>query len=100
MAAVRFINAASAAVFGFANVRKILSTPTTGGGGGSAPSVSTGGGARPSTETPRIPNFNATNQGVGGRGGFGSVRAVVIQQDIKDSASLDNRVDDLVKIGK
>ena len=40
------------------------------------------------------------NEGVGGRDGFGSVRAVVIQQDIKDSASLDNRVDDLVKIGK
>ena len=97
---MRFINAASAAVFGFANVRKILSTPTTGGGGGSAPSVSTGGGARPSTEVPRIPNFDAMNQGVGGRDGFGSVRAVVIQQDIKDSASLDNRVDDLVKIGK
>lgn len=98
---LRFINAASAAVFGFANVRKILSTPTAGGGGGGGfapPSV--GGGARPSVETPRIPNFNAQNQGVGGRDGFGSVRAVVIQQDIKDSASLDNRVDDLIKIGK
>jgi len=92
--------AVATGVFGLLQVKKILSTKT---GSSSTPTVSGGaggGGARPSTETPRIPNFNATNQGVGGRDGFGSVRAVVIQQDIKDSASLDNRVDDLVKIGK
>ena len=94
-----FIQAGIAAAFGAVQIKKILSAPKK--GGGASPSVSGGGGgARPSTETPRIPNFNAQNQGVGGRGGFGSVRAVVIQQDIKDSASLDNRVDDLVKIGK
>ena len=94
-----FIQAGIAAAFGAVQIKKILSTPKK--GGGASPSVSGGGGgARPSTETPRIPNFNAQNQGVGGRDGFGSVRAVVIQQDIKDSASLDNRVDDLVKIGK
>lgn len=90
-----------AAVLGAASKAKsILSTAKGGGGSGSTPSAPSVGGARPSTETPRIPNFNAMNQGVGGRDGFGSVRAVVIQQDIKDSASLDNRVDDLVKIGK
>ena len=90
--------ASAAVAMGLANVAKIKSTSESGGGGGgSAISV---GGTRPSTETPRIPNFEANNQGVGGRDGFGSVRAVVIQQDIKDSASLDNRVDDLVKIGK
>ena len=90
-----------AAVLGAASKAKsILSTAKGGGGSGSTPSAPSIGGARPSTETPRIPNFNAINQGVGGRDGFGSVRAVVIQQDIKDSASLDNRVDDLVKIGK
>ena len=61
---------------------------------------SAGGGARPSTETPRIPNFESNNGGVGGRNSFGSMRAVVVQQDIKDSAGLDNRVDDLIKIGK
>ena len=96
---LRFINAGVAASFGALSLRKILATPESGGGGArpSAPSV---GSAGASTETPRIPNFNAINQGVGGRDGFGSVRAVVIQQDIKDSASLDNRVDDLVKIGK
>lgn len=94
-----FIQAGIAAAFGAVQIKKILSTPKK--GGGASPSVSGGGGgARPSTETPRIPNFNAQNQGVGGRDGFGSVRAVVVQQDIKDSASLDNRVDDLVKIGK
>ena len=94
-----FIQAGIAAAFGAVQIKKILSAPKK--GGGASPSVSGGGGgATPSTETPRIPNFNAQNQGVGGRGGFGSVRAVVIQQDIKDSASLDNRVDDLVKIGK
>ncbi|MDB4062249.1 hypothetical protein N9515_10000 [Vicingaceae bacterium] len=90
-----------AAVLGAAaKAKSILSTAKGGGGSGSTPSAPSVGGARPSTETPRIPNFNAQNQGVGGRDGFGSVRAVVIQQDIKDSASLDNRVDDLVKIGK
>ena len=99
---LRFINAGIAASFGALSIAKILAAPTEGkgGGAGSTPSAATGGGARPSTETPRIPNFNAQNQGVGGRDGFGSVRAVVVQQDIKDSASLDNRVDDLVKIGK
>ena len=92
--------AVATGVFGMLQVKKILSTKT---GSSSTPTVSSGaggGGARPSVETPRIPNFNAQNQGVGGRDGFGSVRAVVIQQDIKDSASLDNRVDDLIKIGK
>jgi hypothetical protein len=83
-----------------AKAKSILATAKGGGGSGSTPSAPSVGGARPSLETPRIPNFNAQNQGVGGRDGFGSVRAVVIQQDIKDSASLDNRVDDLVKIGK
>tara|TARA_R110000782_G_scaffold109127_4_gene197946 strand:+ start:489 stop:2333 length:1845 start_codon:yes stop_codon:yes gene_type:complete len=97
-----FIQAGIAATFGALQIKKIMSTPTKGGSG----SVSSGGsgsggggGSRPSADTPRIPNFNSTNQGVGG-GGFGSIRAVVVQQDIKDSASLDNRVDDLVKIGK
>lgn len=90
-----------AAVLGAASKAKsILATAKGGGGSGSTPSAPSVGGSRPSTETPRIPNFNAQNQGVGGRDGFGSVRAVVIQQDIKDSASLDNRVDDLIKIGK
>jgi hypothetical protein len=100
MGAYPFIQAGAAAAFGALSIRKILSTPTNGGGGGgvggstpSAPSVNV-------SNTPRIPNFNAMNEGVGGRDGFGSVRAVVIQQDIKDSASLDNRVDDLIKIGK
>ena len=88
------LNIASITAAGISGAKNISSA----GAGGSVGGV--GGGARPSTETPRIPNFNAINQGVGGRDGFGSVRAVVIQQDIKDSASLDNRVDDLVKIGK
>jgi len=88
------LNIASITAAGISGAKNISSAGAGGSVGGG------GGGARPSTETPRIPNFNAINQGVGGRDGFGSVRAVVIQQDIKDSASLDNRVDDLVKIGK
>ena len=88
------LNIASITAAGISGAKSISSAGAGSAGGGG------GGGATPSTETPRIPNFNAQNQGVGGRDGFGSVRAVVIQQDIKDSASLDNRVDDLVKIGK
>lgn len=97
---LRFINAGVAAGFGALSIKKILSTPAGGGGGGNISVPSSGGGARPSVEMPRIPNFEANNQGVGGRTGFGNMRAVVVQQDIKDSASLDNRVDDLIKIGK
>ena len=97
---LRFLNAGIAASFGALSIKKILSTPEGGGGGGSVSIPSAGGGARPSTETPRIPNFESNNGGVGGRNSFGSMRAVVVQQDIKDSAGLDNRVDDLIKIGK
>ncbi len=96
---LRFINAATAAAFGAVSISKILSAPTEG-KGGNVSIPSSGGGARPSVEVPRIPNFENNNQGVGGRNGFGSMRAVVVQQDIKDSASLDNRVDDLIKVGK
>ena len=96
---LRFLNAGIAGAFGALSIKKILSTPDSGGGGNvSVPS--SGGGARPSVEIPRIPNFEANNQGVGGRSGFGSMRAVVVQQDIKESASLDNRVNDLIKVGK
>ena len=95
------LNIASITAAGISGAKSISSAGAGGGGSeGAGAGGGRGGGERPSVETPRIPNFNAQNQGVGGRDGFGSVRAVVIQQDIKDSASLDNRVDDLIKIGK
>ena len=90
--------AVATGAFGLLQVKKILSTSTS---GGSPASVSggSGGGARPSTNTPRIPDFTANNQGVGGGSGFGTVRAVVVNQDIKDTAQMDNRVSDLIRIG-
>jgi len=91
--------AVATGVFGLLQVKKILST-STGGGSPSSVSGGSGGGARPSTNTPRIPDFTANNQGVGGGSGFGTVRAVVVNQDIKDTAQMDNRVSDLIRIGK
>ena len=101
MGAWPFIQAASAAAFGAVNIKKILSTPDAGSGGGSVSSPSYGGGMRPSTSTPRIPNFNAENLGVGGGNTFDRpLRAVVINQDIKDNDQLDSKVNDLISIGK
>ena len=92
--------AVATGVFGLLQVKKILSTST----GGGTPSVSgggsTGGGTRPSAETPRIPDFGSFNQGVGGGSGFQTNRAVVINQDIRDTNAMDNRINDLIKIGK
>ncbi len=92
--------AVATGVFGLLQVKKILSTST----GGGTPSISgggsTGGGARPSAETPRIPDFGSFNQGVGGGSGFQTNRAVVINQDIRDTNAMDNRINDLIKIGK
>jgi hypothetical protein len=69
-------------------------------GGGASGGGSTGGGARPSADTPRIPDFGSFNQGVGGGSGFQTNRAVVINQDIRDTNAMDNRINDLIKIGK
>ena len=92
--------AVATGVFGLLQVKKILSTST----GGGTPSISgggsSGGGARPSAETPRIPDFGSFNQGVGGGSGFQTNRAVVINQDIRDTNAMDNRINDLIKIGK
>ena len=86
------LNIASITAAGISGAKSIASS---GAGGGAA------GGTGSSDEgSPRIPNFESNNEGVGGRNTFGSMRAVVVQQDIKDSASLDSRVDDLIKIGK
>jgi len=89
-------------VFGLVQVKKILSTDAT--GGTSAPSISGGGGggggARPSQSNARIPDFGAFNQGVGGGSGLPSNRAVVVNQDIRDSNAMDNRVSDLIRLGK
>ena len=94
-----FIQAGIAAAFGAVQIKKIASSPT--GGGGASPSVSGGGGGGGGGgRSPRIPDFTANNQGVGGGSGFGTVRAVVVNQDIKDTAQMDNRVSDLIRIGK
>lgn len=100
MGAWPFIQAAAAATFGAVNIAKIQSSKTS--GSGAAPSVGGGGGgggARPSM--PRVPNFTAENLGVGGGDQFNRrIRAVVVNQDIKDDNQLDSKVDDLVSIGK
>lgn len=94
--------AVATGVFGLLQVKKILSTDAT--GGTSAPSISSGsgggGGARPSQSNARIPDFGAFNQGVGGGSGLPSNRAVVVNQDIRDSNAMDNRVNDLIRLGK
>ena len=97
--------AVATGVFGLLQVKKILSTDAT--GGTSAPSISGGsggggggGGARPSQSNARIPDFGAFNQGVGGGSGLPSNRAVVVNQDIRDSNAMDNRVNDLIRLGK
>tara|TARA_R110001606_G_scaffold115702_4_gene244088 strand:+ start:201 stop:1976 length:1776 start_codon:yes stop_codon:yes gene_type:complete len=86
------LNIASITAAGISGAKSIASS-----GAGSGASTGAGGS---NEDSPRIPNFEANNQGVGGRNSFGSMRAVVVNQDIKDSASLDSRVDDLIKIGK
>ena len=84
-------------VFGFAQVAKILSTPTN---SPSSPSVGGGGGGATATvpiedEQPDIPNFDFINQGVGGGQDAGLNRNVVILQEIKDQEELRTTIDDI-----
>lgn len=93
--------AVATGVFGFLQVRKILSTNVSGGGsvssggGGGA----TGGAVPTQTEEARVPSFDFFNQGVGGTQNAAFDRkAYVVSQDIKDQRQLDERLDDLAKI--
>lgn len=83
--------------FGFAQVAKILSTPTE---SASAPSIGGGGGGGASvpetpTNEPNIPNFDFINQGVGGGQDVGLNRNVVILQEIKDREAERQAIDDI-----
>jgi hypothetical protein len=93
-----YIQAASAAAFGFANVSKILSTPLSGGGGGGS---SSGGGA----SGPSAPSVSqsigivAPNQGQQGIGqqiqdglGGATIRAYAVGQDISNQQQLDRQI--------
>jgi len=95
-----FIQAASAAAFGFANLAAIHAAPIKGGsgGGGSAPSVSAP--TAPSDDF-QAPEFGFLNQGVGGTQGadFGASRSYVVLQDIRDKESLDERIRDSSRLG-
>lgn len=87
--------ASAAGAFSALQIKKILSTSTSG-GGASAPSVSSGGTA----STPTVPDFNFVNQGVGNtdNSSLPTARAYVVNQDIKDQSALDSRINDLAKI--
>lgn len=100
---LRFGNAIAAGVFGLLQVRKILSTTT---GGGSSPSIGAasgtqiGGGATQSEpDQARLPSFDSFNRGVGGtQNASFNAKAYVVEQDIKDSRQLSERIDDLATV--
>jgi hypothetical protein len=95
-----YIQAASAAAFGFANVSKILSTPLSGGGGGGGGSSRGGGASGPSapsvSQSIGIVAPNQGQQGIGqqiqdGLGGA-TIRAYAVGQDISNQQQLDRQI--------
>lgn len=97
-----FIQAAAAASFGFANVRSILATKTSGGSPGgnqistTAPRASIGSGGGGDSA---VPNIDAINQGVGGQQNsrFNNVKAYLVQEELQDQTALNQRLNDLQK---
>jgi len=89
------IQAGIAGAFSALQIKKILSTNPSKGGG--SPSVSTGGGTS-AAQQQALPSFDFVNQGVGGTesAGFRN-KAYVVSQDIKDTAALDARINDLAR---
>lgn len=95
------VMAGLAAGFGALQIKKIASSTGGAGSSGSGSFSAGSSGSTPSQAPARIPNFNAENLGVGGRDSFDTpIRAVVINQDIKDNDQLDSKVNDLISIGK
>lgn len=94
---LRFANAAAVGVAGLLNVKKILSTNTKSKSAPSTSSVSSGGTSAAQQEA--LPSFDFVNQGVGGTesAGFRN-KAYVVSQDIKDTAALDARINDLARV--
>jgi hypothetical protein len=95
-----YIQAASAAAFGFANVSKILSTPLSGGGGGGGGSSRGGASSGPSapsvSQSIGIVAPNQGQQGIGqqiqdGLGGA-TIRAYAVGQDISNQQQLDRQI--------
>ena len=93
---LRFANAAAVGVAGLLNVKKILSTNTKSKSAPSTSSVNSGGTSAAQQEA--LPSFDFVNQGVGGTesAGFRN-KAYVVSQDIKDTAALDARINDLAR---
>ena len=89
------IQAGIAGAFSALQLKKILSTNPSKGGG--SPSVATGGGTS-AAQQQALPSFDFVNQGVGGteNAGFRN-KAYVVSQDIKDTAALDARINDLAR---
>lgn len=91
------IQAGIAGAFSALQIKKILSTNPSKGGG--SPSVSGGGGGGTSAaQQQALPSFDFINQGVGDTesAGFRN-KAYVVSQDIKDTAALDARINDLAR---
>lgn len=100
-----FVQASIAAGFGFANVRKILSTNTKAPSVGSA-SVGSGGGTSAgganASQQQIVPNFDFA--GGGGNGIQGAafrepVKAVVIGQDVENQKALSSKIDQAGRVG-
>jgi len=88
--------ATAAGAFSALQIKKILSTnPSKGGGSPSASSRGVSGGTS-AAQQQALPSFDFINQGVGGtqNAGFRN-KAYVVSQDIKDEAALDARITDL-----
>ena len=90
------IQAGIAGAFSALQIKQILSTnPSKGGGSPSAASRGVSGGTS-AAQQQALPSFDFINQGVGGtqNAGFRN-KAYVVSQDIKDEAALDARITDL-----
>jgi hypothetical protein len=90
------IQAGIAGAFSALQIKQILSTnPSKGGGSPSVASRGVGGGTS-AAQQQALPSFDFINQGVGGtqNAAFRN-KAYVVSQDIKDEAALDARITDL-----
>ena len=92
------IQAGIAGAFSALQIKQILSTNPSKGGGSPSVSSPSGGGGTSAAQQQALPSFDFINQGVGGtqNAGFRN-KAYVVQQDIKDQSALDARITDLAR---
>lgn len=95
-----FIQAASAAAFGFANLAAINAAPIKG-ASGAAGGIPRGSSSVPQADENRVPDFGFANLGVGGtqNAEFGANRSYIVLQDLRDKESLDERIRDSARLG-